>query len=73
MDHMSTQEPLYIDNKTFPEVETMMQRSGMGFMYCHDFGMIPMDNKYVLNFRAQELTVALDLPFYLSCLENIID
>ena len=50
MDHSSTCEPLYIDNKTLPEIETMMQRSGMGFMYCYEFGVIPMKNSYTLNF-----------------------
>ena len=73
MDRMSISEPLYIDNITLPDVESIMQRSGMGFMYCHDFGMIPLDNSFTLNFRAQELATELDLAIYLKCLEDIID
>lgn len=73
MDHMSTLEPLYIDQKNLEQVEELMQRSGTGVMHCYEFGMIPINHSFTLTFRAQELDVQLDLERYLESLEDIVD
>ena len=73
MDSVSTREILYIDHKTIQDVEEMMQRSGTGVMYCHEFGIIPINNSFTITFRAQELQVELDLERFLESLEYTID
>ena len=72
MDRMSQREPLYIEQKSFQDIEELMQRSGAGVMYCHEFGMIPLNNSFTITFRAQEMQVELDFERYLESLEDTI-
>lgn len=73
MDPMSKHEPLYIEKRTLQDVEEMMQCSGAGMMYCHEFNVIPVDNSFTITFRAQELEVELDSERYLESLQRTID
>ena len=72
MSTLGFKEPMYIERKEFSEIEDIMKKSNAGILHCHEFCILPYENTYTINFRAEEMEVEPTLDTYLESLENTL-